>query len=501
MPPLLEIKQVTKRFAGCVALKGVSLSLHAGEVVALIGENGAGKSTLMKILAGVQSHSEGEIWVDGQQQTIDGVVKAQQLGIALIHQELNLADNLDVGANIFLGREPTRLGLIDRSAINRQSQELLSRVGLNVSPKTLVSKLSVGQQQLVEIAKALSIGARVLIMDEPTSSLSQHETLKLFEVIQDLKTHGVAIIYISHRLGEVSHLADRVVVFRDGANAGELTKSEATHDAMVKLMVGRDLTRMSHRNAVVNQTTVLKVDNLITARYPLERVSFSLRAGEIAGIAGLVGAGRTELLETLFGARPALGGEVEILGHKGVPRSPRQAIQRGMTLVPEDRKQLGLVIDWPIRHNVGLPGHARARGWGGWLNRRRERTDAREAISKLSIKTKGAEKIVGLLSGGNQQKVVLGKWLALGPKILLLDEPTRGIDIGAKQEIYQLLFELAAQGMSILFVSSELEEVLRLADRALVMHEGRLTGELNRSEFSEEAIMTLATSHEASVTH
>lgn len=490
---MLEVRNLTKRFPGVLALNRVNLKVARGEVLALIGENGAGKSTLMKILAGVQSHDSGEILMDGKVATLNSVDKALHAGIALIHQELNLSDNLDVAANIFLGREPLSCGLIDKVRIRADAQRYLDMVGLDISPDVLVRDLTIGHQQMVEIAKALSINARVLIMDEPTSSLSTKETESLFRVVDQLRDSGVSIIYISHRLGEVKRLADRVTVFRDGENAGDLQTDEITHDRMVSMMVGRDISKFYAR--VDNQIgdVVLEARDLVTTAHPFQQLNFSVRTGEIVGLAGLVGAGRTEVLQTLFGVTPALGGAVLVQDKVVTLRSPQDAIRVGIALVPEDRKQQGLIVEMPVDANVSLAGLHRNRRFGVLMNRAAEARDTQECIDKLNIKTPGPDQVVQFLSGGNQQKVVLGKWLALQPQILLLDEPTRGIDIGAKQEIYQLMETLASQGVAILFVSSEMEEIIGMSDRALVMHEGHLAGQLTRSELTEESIMQLAT--------
>jgi len=490
--PLLEVGQVTKQFPGVKALQDVDLTLNRGEVLAVIGENGAGKSTLMKILAGVQPLDAGEIRIDGKIVQLVSVEAALSQGIALIHQELNLADNLDVGANIFLGREPLRLGLIDHGRIHRESKQFLNSVGLQVDPATIVRDLAVGKQQMVEIAKALSINTRVLIMDEPTSSLSQRETENLFQVINDLRVSGVSIIYISHRLSEVKELADRVTVLRDGKNAGDLAREEITHDAMVKLMVGRDLSAFYQHTPRKPEGTVLKVTDLRTPAHPEHPLSFEVQAGEIVGLAGLVGAGRTELLQTLFGITPSIGGTIDMDGETVNPQNPIEAIRAGIALAPENRKQQGLVMEMALRENMSLPSLIRDQHHG-FLNRQQEAKITEQMIKQMQIKTPSAEQEVRYLSGGNQQKVVLGKWLAMEPKLLLLDEPTRGIDVGAKQEIYGLMEELTHRGVAILFVSSEMEEVLGMSDRALVMHEGRLSGELARNELTEEAIMQLAT--------
>lgn len=497
--PLLLVDSVTKRFPGVTALNKVSLTLQPAEVLALIGENGAGKSTLMKILAGVQMPDEGQIKVDGKPVLLDSVQTAQSHGIALIHQELNLSGNLDVGANIFLGREPRKRGLIDKQRIRNESAELLARVGLKVSPDTLVDNLPIGQQQLVEIARALSVNARVLIMDEPTSSLSQHETERLLEVVKELRTNGVSVIYISHRLGEVKDLADRVTVFRDGENAGDLSRDEVTHDSMVRLMVGRDVSQFYPHTPHEAGAVALEVKGLEVPENPGRNLSFKVHKGEIVGVSGLVGAGRTEMLQVLFGVDSALSGSVLVNGKTVTLNSPRDAIDAGVALVPEDRKHQGIILEMAVRTNIGLAGLRRHSKPGGFLNRSQEASDTAEMIRRLRIKTPDENQVVQFLSGGNQQKVVLGKWLSMKPEVLLLDEPTRGIDIGAKQEIYILMEELAAQGMAILFVSSEMEEILGMSDRTIVMHEGRITGELSRDQLSEEAIMQLATGNTAAV--
>ena len=499
---LLEVRAVTKRFPGVVALDRVEMLVEPGEVLAVIGENGAGKSTLMKILAGVQSADSGQLLVDGESLEIVsgvGVEAALAAGIALIHQELNLADNLDIASNIFLGREPRRgpgRVLIDHQQAHERSRRFLRMVGLDLDPATPVSELSIGRQQLVEIAKALSVDARVLIMDEPTSSLSEVEAESLFAVIEQLRDAGRSIVYISHRLGEVLRLADRVTVLRDGANAGELSGAEMTHDAMVRLMVGRDIELSGRRTERELGEVALEARGLRTAAFPVHGLDFSIRSGEIVGLAGLVGAGRTELLETVFGITQALGGRLQIGESDLLPSDPFAAIEAGLALVPEDRKRQGLVLEMSVGANLSLASLKRD-AWAGWLNRRRERSISDEMIGRLRVKTLGREQVVRYLSGGNQQKVVLGKWLAMEPRVLLMDEPTRGIDVGAKQEIYELMEELALRGVAILFVSSEMEEVLRMSDRVLVMHEGRIAGELDRAVLEgiggEESVMRLAT--------
>ncbi len=495
--PLLAVRGLTKSFPGVLALRGVSLHLHKGEVLSLIGENGAGKSTLMKILAGVQPADNGDYLIDGEPVSLQNVRDAMERGIALIHQELNLAANLDLAANIFLGREPNKKGIIQEKKLREDASKYLKRVGLELPSETITGTLPIGKQQLVEIAKALSCDARVLIMDEPTSSLSQKETETLFEVVKDLRNQGISVIYISHRLGEVIELSDRVTVFRDGENAGDLEKDEINHENMVRLMVGRDLSEFYDRQIHQPGKTVLKAHEIISPSYCDIPVSLEVRAGEIVGIAGLVGAGRTELLQTIFGVTPALGGELELDGQSFRPSCPADAITAGIALAPEDRKQHGLVLPMTVRENASLPSLERDQV-KGFLNQEAELKIADRAVEQMSIKTPTIEQIARFLSGGNQQKIVLGKWLAMKPKLLMLDEPTRGIDVGAKREIYKLMEKLAGEGMAILFVSSEMEEVLGMADRAYIMHEGRVSGELSREELSEESIMHLATGSEKS---
>jgi len=489
---LLEVRAVTKRFPGVVALSGVDLQVREAEVVALIGENGAGKTSLMKILAGVQGADEGELLIEGKARQFSGVHEAQEAGVALIHQELNLADNLTVEENMFLGREPRKFGWIDQKLIHEEAQRVLEMVGLDVAPDTILSDLTLGKQQLVEIAKALSTKARVIIMDEPTSSLSLSEAERLFEVICDLRQRGVSVIYISHRLGEVKELADRVVVFRDGENAGKLEREEIEHDAMVRLMVGRDVSQFYQRTPHELGEVALLVKGLRSVEHPEHTLDFEVRAGEVVGVAGLVGAGRSEMLAALFGAQPGLGGEVTVGGVTGLPRSPAEALNRGLALVPEDRKGQGLILDMAVKENMSLAS-LRRDAKGPFVDQTKEEELTKEMTEALRVKTPGAWQLARYLSGGNQQKIVLAKWLALKPKVLLLDEPTRGIDIGAKEEIYLLMERFAKEGMAVLFVSSEMEEIMGVADRALVMHEGRISGELGREDFTEEAIMELAT--------
>ncbi|HEX8891211.1 MAG TPA: sugar ABC transporter ATP-binding protein [Pyrinomonadaceae bacterium] len=492
--PILQMRGIEKRFGGVRALKGVDFETSAGEVVALAGENGAGKSTLMKILGGVYQPDAGEIRIDDVPVVIGGVSDATRFGISFIHQELNVLDNLDVASNVFLGREPLRGGLlrlVDNKRMQEEAAKYLKRLGLDVKTDTLLSRLSIAQQQMVEIAKALSLNARILIMDEPTSSLTLTETERLLEVVRELKEQGVAIIYISHRLGEIEQIADRVVVLRDGANAGELRREEIAHDPIVKLMVGRDIDQFYEQSQAVRVPNYFEVENLHTARYPNKEVSFSIGRGEILSLAGLVGAGRTEVAEAIFGIEGVCNASLRLNGQPLQIRSPQDAIRHGIYLVPEDRRLAGLITDIAVRENVTLPSLERYAQMG-LISTERERTAATDVCRKLNVKTASVEEPVINLSGGNQQKVVLAKWLALEPKLLIFDEPTRGVDVGAKAEIYSLMRELAESGVAILMISSDMEEVLHIGDRVAVMHEGSLVGILERHECTEENIMRLA---------
>ena len=487
------MRGINKTFPGVKALTSVDFDIAKGEVVALIGENGAGKSTLMNILGGVHQPDSGTIQVNGENVSIKSVSHADALGIGFVHQELNILDNLDVGANVFLGREPRRMGLIQKQIIEDKTNPFLEMLGLDISPNTPVSKLSIGQQQLVEIAKALSKEAKIIIMDEPTSSLTISETDKLLKVISDLKNEGISIIYISHRLGEVSTCADRVVALRDGSNAGTLTKNEINHDNMVSLMVGRELERTSNESASnIDISKGFEAKDLISSNYPNCKVSFKVFSGEILGMAGLVGAGRSEIAQTIFGVDPDLGGTIHIDGNPIKRGSAKASIKAGIYLAPEDRKRTGLITEFDIIKNVSLASLKNYSNRIGLIDSESEETTASNQINKLNIKTPSADTPVINLSGGNQQKVVLGKWLSMNPKLIIFDEPTRGIDVGAKAEIYKLMRKLADKGVAILMISSDMEEVLGISDRIAVMHEGKITGILDREKFSEENIMNLA---------
>ena len=495
--PLLIAREIRKQFPGVLALDRVSVTVRAGEVLALVGENGAGKSTLMKILAGVYQPDGGEIVYLGRPVHFSGPLAAMKAGVSLIHQELNFAENLSVQDNLFLGRETTFAGplkLIDNRPASRSGGALLERVGLPASFLTrTVGELPPGQKQLVEIARAVGLDAKLLIMDEPTSSLTQTETDRLYEVIASLKVSGVSIVYISHRLAEIRRCADRAVVLRDGRNAGELAKAELTHGNLVRMMVGRDLKQFFPRNHRSEAgATVLELDGLRYRGGPAHAASLRVRAGEVLGMAGLVGAGRTELSEATFGLRSITAGRILLNGEAVRLRKPADAIRAGILLVPEDRRKHGLVLEAAVGANLSLPNLDRITK-RGLIDDRAERGLHDDSIARLRIKTPSAAQAVGLLSGGNQQKAVFGKWLARGPKVLILDEPTRGVDVGAKTEIYTLIDELAGRGVAVWMITSDMEELLGVSDRAVVMHDGRIAGELSRAEMTEQAVMNLAT--------
>ncbi len=492
--PFLELTAISKSYPGVQALRDVSFSVDAGEVVGLIGENGAGKSTLMKVLGGVVEPSAGTIRLAGQDHAALSVKHSLGAGIAFVHQELNLFDNLDVAANVFIGREPRAFGplrLIDRKALHARVEPLLRRLGCDFEPDTPVSELSIAQCQMLEIVKALSLDARLIIMDEPTSSLTLTETNRLLGVIADLKRDGVGVIFISHRLHEVEVCADRVVVLRDGIVVGTLDRAAIRHDAMIKLMIGRDLKTLYTPPKATPTAPLLDLVGISTPAYPGRPITLSLRGGEILGLGGLVGAGRTELARVMFGIDSPTGGSLGMGGQPITLRSPRDAIERGIYLIPEDRKRSGLILEDSIKENISIASLRRfARGFlvaGG-----AEHSNAEEQRRALRIKTPTVETLAGALSGGNQQKVVLGKWLCMQPRVIIFDEPTRGIDVGSKAEIYGLMRNLADNGVAILMISSDMEEVIGVSDRVAVMHEGAITGILDRDRLTEQNIMHLA---------
>jgi len=497
--PILEVSGVSKRFPGVLALDKVKLRLYPAEILAVIGENGAGKSTLMKILGGIISPDTGKILLDGKEAALDSPATATKAGMALIHQELNLAENLTVAENVFLGREFRRggmLGLTDQGKIYRETGKILRRLAAPFSEKTMVGQLSIGQRQMVEIARALVINSRILILDEPTSSLSRQETMRLFEVLRELRVGGVSIIYVSHRLGEVEEIADRVMVLRDGCNTGELQAGEIDRKQMIKLMVGRDIQQFYHHTNHTSERVVLEVEGLVTRQRLHQQLNFNVRAGEIVGLAGLVGSGRTQLARALFGIDKPVAGTIRIAGKMVKIDCPQDAVAAGMALVPEDRKLQGLVLEMAVGENIVL---AAIRQYQilKMIRRRRKRDAANQMIERLHIRTPSPDQQTQYLSGGNQQKVVLSKWLCLKPLVLILDEPTRGVDVLAKEEIYRLMEELTSDGIGVLMISSEMQEVLAVADRVLVMHEGQIAGELTGNQLTEESIMSLATGNRA----
>jgi ribose transport system ATP-binding protein len=499
---MLEIKGVSKSFPGVRALSNVSFSVRQGEVHALVGENGAGKSTLMKILSGVYADYEGEIILEGERLAMRSPRDAQKHGIAIIHQELNLVQELTVAENIFLGSEIRgRLGGLDIGAMERESRRLLQRFNLDIPPSRPVKWLRVGEQQLVEVAKALALNARLFILDEPTSALSETEIERLFAVVAALKSHGVTMIYISHKLDEIFRIANTVTVLRDGEHIGTCAIKETNQQELIRMMVGRTLTELFPKESVKIGEEVLRVERLSLApdwqrsSRTLDDISLSLRRGEILGLAGLMGAGRTELLETLFGVYPSsrVSGRVVLNGQELQVGSPEEAIAAGFALVTEDRKLKSLITDMSVAENITLAALKRFLVLG-FVRTRAETTAVQQSVVNLHIKTPSRFTLVDNLSGGNQQKVVLAKGLLTKPMVLLLDEPTRGIDVGAKAEIYALITGLAREGAAILMASSELPELLAMCDRVLVLCEGRLTGEFTRAEATQERIMEAATS-------
>jgi D-xylose transport system ATP-binding protein len=499
MPALLEARSITKRFPGVTALRDVSFDLRPGEIHALCGENGAGKSTLIKLLSGLHPHGsyEGGLFFDGAAAEFHSIADAQRAGLAVIYQELALVDELTVGENLFLGCEPRRGALIDWDLLWRESRTLLARVGLDVAPDTPVSALGVGSQQLVEIAKALGKEARVLILDEPTAALAEHEVEILLNLLRDLRRRGIACIYISHKLEEVFAVADRITVLRDGATITTQAAADTTRAAVIRAMVGREITELFPRHSAHPGETLLKVDHLSAAATRggaarLRDISFHVRAGEVLGIGGLMGAGRTELLMHLFGAWGIrLGGRVEIGGRSLDATTPVTALASGLALVSEDRKRYGLILAESIGFNLSLSSITRLRR-GALIDEEREAHANQGFFDSLRVKAPSLETSVGTLSGGNQQKVVLGKALMTGPQVVFLDEPTRGIDVGAKVEVYTLVNELTAQGKAVVLVSSELPELMGMSDRILMLHDGQVGGEFAREDATQEALLHAA---------
>ncbi|WEH38439.1 sugar ABC transporter ATP-binding protein [Streptomyces sp. AM 2-1-1] len=494
--PVLALEGVSKSFGAVRALRGVSLRLYAGEAHALAGENGAGKSTLIKALAGVHRPDAGTVLLDGRAVEFHGPADARDAGVAVIYQEPTLFPDLSVAENIFVGRQPRRsLGRVDHRAVKRAAAELFERLGVDLDPDQPARGLSLADQQLVEIAKALSFDARVLIMDEPTAALTGSEVARLFGVVGALRAQGAAVLFISHRLEEIFALCQRVTTLRDGAWISSEPIDGLSEDDLVRRMVGRDLDELYPKQVTEIGEVALGVRRL-TREGVFTDVSFDVRRGEIVGLAGLVGAGRSEVARAVFGVDRFDGGEVEVLGKKLKPGAPSVAMAAGLALVPEDRRAQGLVMEMSVERNIGLTGFAETTR-AGVMNRGAERDRAVDWAVKLQVKYARLADVVGTLSGGNQQKVVLAKWLATRPQVLIVDEPTRGIDVGTKAEVHRLLSSLAAEGVAVLMISSDLPEILGMADRVLVMHEGRLTAEIPRSEATEETVMAAATGRAA----
>ena len=492
-PLLVEMKGISKQFPGVLALDQVDFSVGKGEIVGLIGENGAGKSTLMKVLTGVYPANAGTIEYQGDTVAFRNPGDAYHKGISIIFQEFNLCPNLSAMENIFLGKEvKAGNGLISYSRMRRQTAEFFTRLKIEIDPDTEVRHLGVAQQQMVEIAKALSEDTQLLIMDEPTSSLAISEIENLFDIVRDLRSQGISVIFISHKLDEMLEITDRIVVLRDGQNAGELKTAEATKDGIISMMVGRELGHLfTQRQGAPGEKVVFEVQGL-SGPPNTQDVSFQLHEGEILGLAGLVGAGRTELAKLLIGAEKKSAGSLLLDGQPIEIKSPVDSVKFGIAYVPEDRKQLGLVLPMGTRENLSLSIHPKLTGLLNIINGANEKTICNKYVDRLSIKISSLEQVVNNLSGGNQQKVVIGKWLASEPKVLILDEPTRGIDVGAKAEVHRIITELADEGVSILVISSELPEILGLADRVLVMHEGRITADLPKEQADQETIMRAA---------
>jgi ribose transport system ATP-binding protein len=497
---VLIAKNITKKFPGVTALDDIYMELHPGKVNAIIGENGAGKSTLMKIFSGVHTQYEGEILLNDKPVKFSSTKDAEASGIAIIHQELNLVPHLSVTENIFLGSELVNTwGILDKKKMREKAKQILKRLNLNIDPGAKISSLKVGQQQLIEIAKALQVDAMIIIMDEPTSAISDKEVNNLFSIIAELKCQGKTIAYISHKLNELFQVADRFIVMRDGSTVNSGDMKNADHDELIEMMTGRKILIQRNEQTSEKSTELLQVKNICLKNAAnhsvniLNNISFTLHKGEIIGIYGLMGAGRTELMETIFGLHPKLSsGEIGINDHHLKLQSVPDAIGEGIVLVPEDRKLQGLSIGQSVRSNISIAILKQLERWGIMLNQKKEMELSKRYIRELAIKTPSTETIVKNLSGGNQQKIVLAKWLAKKPKVLLLDEPTRGIDVNAKSEIYKLIKQLAAEGMGIVVVSSELPEILAVSDRVLVMCEGELTANIHISEATEATILKYA---------
>lgn len=493
---IVKMRNVMKSFPGVKALDDVKLDLYSGEVLALLGENGAGKSTLMKILSGVYTRDAGEVEIFGKKIEQDwNTNKAQELGVAIIHQELNMCKHMSVAENIFLGREIIKNGRLDNKTMNEETVRILSTLGMEIDPGTVVGDLQVSKQQMVEIAKALSKNAKILIMDEPTSALTSKEIDELFEIIRKLRAEGKGIVYISHRLEELKHIVDRVAIMRDGHYITEMPFDESRMDEIIAHMVGREIKEKFPRVACEKGKRVLEIKNLNAGRM-VRNISFELYEGEIVGIAGLMGAGRTETTRAIFGVDPKESGEIYIDGKQVTIDCPSDSIQAGLVLVPEDRKKDGLCTRLSIRDNISLPNLDILCNKMGKVDKKKEREMSAKAVQNLMIKLPNTEVDAASLSGGNQQKVVVGKWLSRDSRVVMFDEPTRGIDVAAKVEIYNLMNKLKQDGIGVLFVSSEMPEVMGMADRIIVMCDGKITGELSREEATQDKILMYATRFE-----
>lgn len=488
---ILELKHITKLYPGVVALNDVSLEVRRGEILALVGENGAGKSTLIKTCSGAITPTQGEIVINGKSFTGMTPQTSEQNGIGVIYQEFNLVGDLSVAENIFLGRAIRKGMVIDLKAMERESKKILDSLNIKINPKTLVKTLSVGYQQMVEIAKAVSQNAKLLIMDEPSAPLTSAEVEAMFAIVDKLKAGGVSIIYISHRLDEIFRLADRITILRDGQYVTTLNTDETNKDELVKYMVGRQLTEVYPKRDEICVKDEVIFEAVNVSGNGDKNISFKIHRGEVLGLGGLVGAGRTEFAELMFGMRPKTAGKFIFKGKEISPKTPKDAIELGIGLVPEDRKKEGALLGMSIRCNINMPIYQRI-SKGTVINEKKEEEIAQTYRKEISIKTPTLDQLVKNLSGGNQQKVILAKWLAADSELLIFDEPTRGIDVGAKQEIYTVINHLVEQGKTVLMISSEMEELMGMSDRILILAEGNMTGELNKSEFNQERIMQLA---------
>lgn len=490
-PALLSVRGIRKEFAGVVALNDVSFELRAGTVHALMGENGAGKSTLMKVISGIYRPDGGTILLNGREVELTTPLAALDLGIAMIHQELNLMAPMTVAENIWIRREPrNRLGLIDHAELNRRTAALFAELDIRIDPDRLVGDLSVANRQMVEIAKAVSYNSQVLIMDEPTSTLTEREVEHLFRIINTLRTKGTGIIYITHKMNELFEIADEVSVFRDGEHIATRASSDLTRDDVIRMMVGRDISQMFPKVPAEIGDVVLSVSNL-TLRGVFDDISFDLRAGEILGVAGLVGAGRSNIAETIFGVTPATSGSILVDGRHVVIDTPRTAMQQGMAFLTEDRKDTGCFLNLTIQENMQIAALQSGFHRNGFVEQRRLGQECQTLREALRVKTPSMEQKIVNLSGGNQQKALIGRWLLTKPRILILDEPTRGIDVGAKAEIHRMISSLAAEGLAVIMISSELPEILGMSDRVMTIRQGKLTGILDRAEADQIKIMEL----------